>query len=48
MTITETAARFRVIHPGTTLYRERRRRRTVDRLIVAMGAVLLSTFRLGV
>jgi hypothetical protein len=48
MTITETTARFRVTQPGMTLYRERRRRRTVDLLSVAMVEVVLSTFRSGV
>ncbi len=48
MTITETTARFRVIQLGTTLYRDRRLRRTDDLLIVAMVEVLLSTFRTGV
>ena len=48
MTITETTARFRVTQLGTTLYRDRRRRRTDDLLIVAMLEVLLSTFRTGV
>jgi hypothetical protein len=43
MTITETTARFRVTQLGTTLYRDRRRRRTDDLLIVAMLEVLLST-----
>ena len=42
MTITETTARFRVIHPGMTLYRDRRRRRTVDLLSVAMVEVVYS------
>src|SRR5580658_5429723 len=36
MTTTERIARFRVIHPGMRLYRDRRRRRTVDLLMVAM------------
>jgi hypothetical protein len=48
MTITDTTARLRVIQRGTTLYRDRRRRRTDDVLIVAMVEVLLSTFRTGV
>jgi hypothetical protein len=48
MTITETTARFRVIQPGTMLYRDRRLRRTDRLLIVAMVEVLLSTFRTGV
>jgi hypothetical protein len=46
--ITETTARFLVIQPGTALYRDRRRRRTEDLLIVAMVEVLLSNFRTGV
>ena len=37
--------RLRVIHRGKTLYRERRRRRDADLLIVAMVEVMLSTFR---
>jgi hypothetical protein len=48
MTITETTARFRVIHPGTTLYRDRRRRRMDVLVIVAIVEVLLSTLRTGV
>jgi hypothetical protein len=37
-----------VIQLGTTLYRDRRRRRIEEVLIVAMVEVLLSTFRTGV
>jgi hypothetical protein len=37
-----------VIQLGTALYRDRRRRRTDDLLIVAMVKVLLSTLRTGV
>jgi hypothetical protein len=37
-----------VIQLGTALYRDRRRRRTDDLLIVAIVEVLLSTFRTGV
>jgi len=48
MTITDTTARFRVTQLGTTLYRDRRLRRTDGVLIVAMVEVLLSTFRTGV
>ena len=48
MTITETTARLRVIQLGTTLYRDRRRRRIEEVLIVAMVEVLLSTCRTGV
>ncbi|MFI5287144.1 MAG: hypothetical protein ACHQ4F_12595 [Candidatus Dormibacteria bacterium] len=46
--MTDTTARFRVIQPGTTLYRDRRLRRTDDLLIVAMVEVLLSTLQTGV
>jgi hypothetical protein len=48
MTITDTTARFRVTQLGTTLYRDRRLRRTDGVLIVAMVEALLSTFRTGV
>jgi hypothetical protein len=48
MTITETQARFRVIQLGTTLYRDRRRRRIDGLVIVAIVEVLLSTSRTGV
>jgi hypothetical protein len=42
MTMTETTARLRVIQPGRTLYRDRRRRRMDDLVIVAIVEVLLS------
>jgi hypothetical protein len=48
ITITETTARLRVIQSGTTLYRDRRRRRMDGLVIVAIVEVLLSSLRTGV